>query len=81
MGRAWALGNLLGRCHALYLDGSLGDKYMQVSKLSKCMFTIYAFHCEILHQEKKTENNIMVFVANGHAKIFMRKCTNVDSLP
>lgn len=80
MGRAWALGNLLGRCHALYLDESLGDKYLHVSKLSKCTFTIYAFHCEILHQEKKLKIT-MVFVANGHAKIFMRKCTNVNSLP
>lgn len=35
---------------------TLGDRCIQLSKLSKCTIKIYALHCEILHPEEKTAN-------------------------
>lgn len=44
----------------LYLDMALGNRCMQLSKLSKHTLKIHAFHCEILHQEKKTANRSLM---------------------
>lgn len=32
-------------------------------------------------KRKNTANNLMVFVTNRHAEMFMRKGTDVDSVP
>lgn len=47
---------------------------MQLSKLSKCTFKVYTFHCEILHPEKKLQTNIpndilMLKYLQGHVLI------------
>lgn len=38
---------------------ALSDKCMQLSKLSESTLKIHAFHCEILHQEKKQQTKII----------------------
>ena len=35
---------------------ALSNKCMQLSKLSESTLKIHAFHCEILHEGKKTAN-------------------------
>lgn len=72
----WELAGGVAGVAILYLGRSLGDWGIQLSKLSKCTCKMYAFHWEILHQEKKIANNFP-FVNNMPA----RTCIDFERLP
>lgn len=70
------------RSNVLYLDGGLGDRCMQLSKLSKCTLTRFMhFIVKFYIPRKKTANKYSQLYFNGmHAEIFMRTCTDFDHL-
>lgn len=59
------------------------NRCRQLSKLSKRTLKIHAFHCEVLHQEKKKnskQRSLTIFVHDRHVKIFTGQCTDTGNL-